>query len=489
MSLRALLPLFLVSTVHAQYTSDPAVNLSVADGAGDQVQAKVAAGPSGDVYVSWFDAIANGFDVRLQRLDATGNEVWAHNGILVRDRGFSSTQDYGLAVDAFGFALVAYRDDSGTGTQISVSRVSPTGTIVYTETVTATTDFVAAPKVTGTSDGSAVVAWTQNADVRLQKLGGNGATLWGPTGVTLSPAGGGYSVSDLRAAGTGVILSFVLQTGGFGSPRNLLAQKFDGNGALLWGAGHVAVFDGGSLQFGNFPEMVADGSGGAVFAWYGVSPLQVRVQRVLANGTEAFAHDGLEASTDGTRVRVSPSASFDPTTSEITVAWVEQNALQSQAGLWAQRFDAAGARLWGSEGSELRPLSSDELGLVRALRLSTGSFLFWGESPGFGQDVLFGGRLDGTGAFSVGPFDLASTPSDKARLAGAVTSQDMAVLAWGDERVDAGDILAQNVNGDGTLGFVAAPVPLGPWSGVVTATLLLGLGARRLRRGFSAPPE
>ena len=45
------------------------------------------------------------------------------------------------------------------------------------------------------------------------------------------------------------------------SGREDLAQKLDATGALLWGAGHVAVFDGGSLQFGNFPDFVTDGAG------------------------------------------------------------------------------------------------------------------------------------------------------------------------------------------------------------------------------------
>ena len=99
------------------------------------------------------------------------------------------------------------------------------------------------------------------------------------------------------------MLAFVHQTGGFGSPRHLYAQKISSAGALLWDATHVAVFDGGSLQFGNFPTFVADGSGGAVFAWYSSSPaLEVFAQRVLANGAKAFGASGVAASTNAAQL-------------------------------------------------------------------------------------------------------------------------------------------------------------------------------------------
>ena len=48
------------------------MNLAVADAASDQILPLVAPTSDGGCYISWFDGIANGFDVRLQRLDALG---------------------------------------------------------------------------------------------------------------------------------------------------------------------------------------------------------------------------------------------------------------------------------------------------------------------------------------------------------------------------------------------------------------------------------
>ena len=115
----------------AQWSTDPAVNLVLSDRSGEQVQPKVAATADGGAYVSWFDNADGGYDVYLQRLDARGFEQWAHNGILIADRSYSSTQDYGLTVDTAGNALLAYRDDQGAFERVSAFKVSPAGTPLW----------------------------------------------------------------------------------------------------------------------------------------------------------------------------------------------------------------------------------------------------------------------------------------------------------------------------------------------------------------------
>ena len=104
--LNASLTIALTASVAAgQWSDDPANNLVISDATSDQVQPMIAPTADGGCYISWFDGIANGFDVRLQKLDADGDEEWAHGGVLVIDRGFSSTQAYGLDVDAAGVGL------------------------------------------------------------------------------------------------------------------------------------------------------------------------------------------------------------------------------------------------------------------------------------------------------------------------------------------------------------------------------------------------
>ena len=100
-----------VRAAWGQWSSDPSTNLPLADKLNnDQVQPKVRALPNNQWYVSWFDADPNspppiGYDVFLQRLDATGVEQFPHDGNMVADLSNSSTEDYGLDVDIAGNAL------------------------------------------------------------------------------------------------------------------------------------------------------------------------------------------------------------------------------------------------------------------------------------------------------------------------------------------------------------------------------------------------
>ena len=459
----------LAGTVHGQWSTDPLTNVVIDDSSGEQVQPKIVAVPDGGYYVSWYDSDpsgtpAFGYDVRLQRLDVAGDEVWASGGVLVADRGFSSTQDYGLGIDATGAALLAFRDDRGSGVQITAARVDASGTLTWGVNgvqVTNTTDFVAAPKITGTTDGDVVVAWTQDVNAVLQRLDASGSPQW-VSPVVYTPGAGSYSPSDLEAGDAGsAVLAFVHQTGGFGSPRHLLAQKLDTAGASLWPASHVAVFDGGSLQFGNFPTFVPDGAGGAVFSWYEVSPLTVRAQRVTPLGAEAFPHNGVTVSTDATRVRVNPSVAYDADSDETVVAWIEQNSLQSMFGLYAQKLDASGTRQWGSEGSQLLPLGGTQLGSARALISPIGSRVAYVQGPSFGSQSVRALELDNAGSTVGSATIVSSAASGKSRLAAASQPSGVSAYAWQDDRVDADGIYAQNLNPDGTLGDLGGPACFG----------------------------
>ncbi len=444
----------------AQWSDDPATNLVIADRANEQVQTKLASTADGGCYISWFDNAASGYDLYLQRLDAAGNEQWAHNGVLVADRGFSSTQDYGLAVDTAGNALLAFRSDTGVNVQIAAARVAPDGTLLWGAggiDVTNTADFVAAPKIAGTSDGNVVVAWTQDVNVVAHKLNPSGAAFWGAA-VVLAPASGSFAFSDLQASDAGnVVLAWVQSSGGAG-PRHLWAQKLaSADGASLWGTAHVQVYDdaSGSLQFGNFPSFLDDGSGGAVFAWYTSSPsLQCRAQRILANGTEAFAHNGVPTSTDGSRLRVSPSVAWSPVAEEMFLFWTELNGAQSQFGLYGQKLDASGVRQWSDNGQEVIPLGAEEIGQVRALPWNDGAVVAWAETIGFGNQPIRATRLDGTGASVWSPaiVDLASSATGTSRLATTESTSGFAIFGWSDGDSGSRDVLAQNLNADGSLG-------------------------------------
>ena len=455
------LTLTLVSSAWAQWSPDPMLNLALADGPGDQVQAKVRPLPDGGWWVSWFNNDPNdpppaGYDVYLQRLDADGVEQLPHNGILIADLSNSSTQDYGLDVDADQNALLAFLDTrEGSTQQVTAVKVSPLGELIWGEfgvQLTADLNFHGQPKIAATSDGNAIVAWISASQTVLQKLDPDGQPLWSE-GVSLTEPGANYSLADLHAtADGGAIVSWVRDTG-FTSDRWLMANKVDADGQRLWGADHARVFDGGSLQIGSFPPFILDESGGALFAWYSSRPsLQVFAQHLGTCGEELFGHNGAVGSVDASRVRVSPSVSYRAETDETFLFWTEENSLQSLTGLYGQKFDSAGSRQWGESGLELLPLGSDQQIFVQNIQSGDGPLVFWVDRMSFGSATLQAIHLDSQGQLECPQFPVSSASASKSRLSAALGAIGVAAVAWQDSRAGNAQIFIQNVNPDCSLG-------------------------------------
>ncbi|MGC2110957.1 MAG: hypothetical protein WA655_15655 [Candidatus Korobacteraceae bacterium] len=454
----------------AQWSSDPAQNLALSNIPGaDQVQPKLLPLPDNSWYVSWFnnnpnDPPPNGYDVYYQLLSPNGVEQFPHDGIQVAKLTLSSTEDYGLAIDSAGNALLAFLDDrrDPNNPQVTAAKMSPTGEALWGPNGIAMTWDPGShnvPKITSTSDGFIVVGWTTNNAVILQKLTPSGVPIWiGQTavtgyGVTLQESGYEYLLADLHAADNGSVIVSWVRNHGFGSNNYLYAQKISATGQPVWSA-PVHVFDGGSLQFGEFPYFTPDGSGGAIFSWYTNSPaLQVYAQHILADGTEAFGHNGSLGSTNSLDVQVEPTASWNPSTQETFLFWTEEDSNQFENGVSGQKFNSAGARQWGDNGLSIVPLGSDTQTFVQNLQIGSGALVFWFDQPGFGSGTIQAIKLDGTGSTICAQFPVSSASADKSRLAAGLASSGLAALTWEDDRNGENDIYIQNVNPDCSLGI------------------------------------
>jgi hypothetical protein len=451
--------LLLTATAAAQWPSDPAANLPIANRPNDQVQPKIRATSDGGCYISWFDNAAGGYDVYLQRLDAQGYEQWPHNGVLVANRSYSSTTDYDLAVDADDNAILTYNDDRSGSDQIGCNKIAPDGTLLWGPTgvlVTSTTEFVASPKVAVTSTGDYIVGWLQDTSFWLQRLNASGVPQWMPA-KHIAPTSGSYLLADLEQAGGGsVIASWVYYTS-FSGPKYLYTQKYSASGTPLWGLSPVIVFDGGSLQMGYFPDFVPDGIGGAVYTWYDVAGTRnCYVQHVSSVGVQVFPHNGVAASTLANRIRLSPDVAYNSASGEIFVFWTEADLNQTQWGLYGQRFSSAGSRLWTNSGLQLLPLSTSQNGFVKTIIAGSGATVFYVDNPTTTAH-LKAMRVDGAGTlvWPSSPRMVSSLPSFKWDTNVVRTSSGMALVAWVDQRDGSNNIYAQNVNPDGSLGLPA----------------------------------
>ena len=462
-------------TILGQWTSNPAANTVITAMSGEQALPKVAVDSNGYAYVSWFTTETGSYNVRLQRLDPDGNAVWPANGVLVSSEPQDSwITDYDLAVDPSGYAVITFTDIR-TGQSNPVGyRISPTGDMMWGQTgimLANDNNFDPSPKVCVTTVGNSIFAWQSipdsgNSQVRLQKISPDGQLLWG-NGIILSQSGVDFTVPYvLPAENDFVYLVWHKQTGPYYAPnRGLYVQKLDANGGFLWTSDvevYAPVVSGPVVYL----QMCRDDSGGIVFSWYRAidsTHFHCYVQHMTADGTITMPANGVLASTSTNRLHMYPAPAFLSQTQEIVLFFSEQDLNQNMRGIYAQKFDLQGNRLWGDEGIVLIGLSNNDYGLFDANGKDNKAICIY-------QAAVFGNAnskiqavmLDDQGNF-VWPthfIDLSTYQSQK--LYNVMTNyyNGQWVEVWEDQRNDGGDIYAQNIQLDGTLGIVTNVPPV-----------------------------
>ncbi len=477
-SLRSIVPalsaiLCLAATAHAQWPSNPAANLAVCDRAGDQAVPRIVAGGDGTTWIAWFDNGGGSYAVYAQKLDAAGNEVFAHNGLLVSANPQStSLVGWDIASDGAGGCVLVFTDiRAGGDLDVYAYRIDGAGTFLWGANGIALSnnaDYEANPAVARLSDGSFAVTWSRIPSpgpgaVHVQKISAAGVPQFAGDGLQIVGAGvekPGFSAIDASDAG-GWIVVYLRDITTFSSPRHVRAQKFDAAGTALWNGGApLVLYDASVVPIAHQPVVRSDGAGGAVFAWHSAptSLFDCWIQRVTAAGAEVHPHNGLQVSTEPSRSKLDPSIAVLAGSGDVVVAFNKRNSGQSQWATCAQRITPAGARLWTDFGVELVPYNGIPKQFERCVAVGNDAVVLTCEQtnyPAQGLRVL-GFRVDASGAstWTPSPVVASSVLSPKDKIAVVTDASGIVRAAWDDARTDSGDIYAQNLNADGTLGVL-----------------------------------
>ncbi len=228
----------------------------------------------GGAVLVWGDFRAGDWDVYARRVDATGNPVWANDGIPIASTS-QMEYDYHIKGDGAGGALISWMTpnttmDPARGT-VHVTRIDILGnphwpapaTLCDLEGDRVPTDMF--------PDGAAgaIVAWHDyrsgsNADIYVSRVNSLGDTPWTPNGVAVCTAPGNQLDPVLASDGAGgVIVAWTDNRGG--ATADIYAARIDPTGTPMWIPNGIPVSSAASHQ-GN-PRIVFDDAGGVVLAW------------------------------------------------------------------------------------------------------------------------------------------------------------------------------------------------------------------------------
>ncbi|HSP88913.1 MAG TPA: T9SS type A sorting domain-containing protein [Ignavibacteriaceae bacterium] len=478
------LSIVLLSNIFPQWSSDPSQNLMICDLTGEQALSKIVSTSDGGCYISWFDTRSGNYQVYLQRLDVLGNKLWATDGLLISDNPQNTfIVDYDLNVDDDDNALLAFTDiRNGGNLNPYAYKISPNGNFLWGSDgieLNPTADFQANPKILETSDGNVVVAWIVSSSpskIGLQKISPDGNKLWGTLPVFISSATEGFNYPSIVKSDNGsAIVIHTVTTGNFPAQVvKIRATKIESGGTIGWGGNGIMLQNLGRIAAFTVPKVISDGNDGGIVAWHDDrdnNNLQSAfIQRISSTGSLSFPVDGAEGSLESNSHKFNPVPVFNSSTQEAYIFWLHTEPNQNQNGLNGQRFSQNGDRQWGNNGIIFKALSAPFTTSISSINAQMGNgrvYTFYLEGNAGGVNTKVEGfACDATGNFLwPGNIITISNPTtEKLQMVSTVDLYFNCKLSWGDKRLDAQGIYAQDCNPDGQLGNSVTPVELFEWS-------------------------
>jgi hypothetical protein len=465
-----------VSPVNADWGDWTPGGEGVCNANNEQLDVSMAPDGSGGTILAWSDKRAGSlyyYDLYAQRMDADGNELWAADGIKIADYNLYGSCEYPQVIpDGAGGAIIVYIHQGDRG--LFAQRVDASGNklwgtygiIVFypTSMLEGCVGFDAIPDGSG---GIIIVwDWFQRLDdehgwyddylnVSAQRLDANGTKIWFPgewPGLQLAHCFESPGVNAKVAAdgAGGGIFSWI------DCNRDIRAAKIDVAGNVDWNS-RVNLQNWALVDVDyNSPQIVADGSGGAIISWsdwetftQGADWWWLYAQKIDSTGNQQWATD-IKLTTifptdtdhrvvsDGAGGAIYTFGSKDPDKVNPELKW-----------LWIQRLDTNGAKIWGVEGILVADLVTMYLKEFSAVSDGNGGVITaWSDGRILSNRDIYAQRVDANGVekWTDGGLPICTVTGHQKFPEIIYHGNDGVIIAWEDERSDAGDIYAQRLD-------------------------------------------
>ena len=242
------------------------------------------------------------------------------------------------------------------------------------------------------------------------------------------------------------------------SGTNIYAQRVDEDGHILW------IYDGelvcGAPASQYYPEIAADGSGGAIICWEdyrtSLNFRDIYAQKVNASGVDQWAGNGAEvcvrADTQAGAKVVSDGAGGG--------IFVWRDERDNNQDLYAQRIDTGGNRRWAAGGVLICTDSTEEYGHQIIADGAGGAIITWyGTREGADDHDVFAQRIDSSGVVQWTADGATVSSHPGAQLNPQLVSDESggAIIVLEYENAD---IFAQRISAGGTLMWDVNDVPI-----------------------------
>ena len=443
--------------------------------------ARVTSDGNGSAFIVY--EATNGENMYVQKISADGKTVWGEKGVLLGNSGSQAYSffSFNIIYDNAGGAIVVWPDSSQDKLRPTshLTRIDAQGNVIWQH------DFSYFNQLLSDGSGGAIICYddplstnSDNKDLIIVKIDSDGNYPWGLQDVTVYRHGYQSNTLQITSDGNGgaIVVWEELhypseaKPGATISTGRIFTQSINSAGNLKWGDG-LLVYTTPENTYAESPQIISDGSGGAVIVWHQVyngriesgSPeaqmMDVFVQKVDATGSILWKPNGVPLEINKNAVNALP---LEPLTVSdnaggAIIIWRDphRDATANSTSIFAQKVDAGGNMRWQAGGTKVSTTSINPHHLIISSD-SGGTIIVYSFQKDWG--ILNAQKLDNNGQTLWPENGISITKGGFAGNSIIDDGQGGVIVAWG---VNSSGAYIQRVSADGRLLWGEKGIKLG----------------------------
>ena len=351
--------------------------------------------------IATFNVLNGGaWDIRAQRIDGNGNALWGPNGVVVCAAPEDQVGMY-VTPDGSGGAVCAWWDGRtvAPGVGLYVQRMDASGNMLWAADGVMLSHYGSPAGLISDGQGGAVVAWHDdrngNMDIFVRRIDGAGNPMWAPDGVALTSSPEEESVRDMVPDGVtgGIVLGKVLRfTGMTYFSYEPITFRVDFAGNPHWPTGGISLCGAEGDQIPT--ALCADGNGGAIAVWEDYRTgfgADIYAARIDYDGTLPWTADGVPICTSAGN-QLEPCMVSDNAGGAM-IAWTDYRGGSPTADIYAARLNPVGVPMWIPNGVPVCAVPGHQARPAMGHDGESGAIVAW-EDARDGTTQVFAQRIE-----------------------------------------------------------------------------------------------
>jgi len=219
------------------------------------------------------------------------------------------------------------------------------------------------PAIVSDGSGGSIIAWQDyrsgNYNIYAQRVNSSGGVVWTANGVAICTADSNQQQPQIVSDGSGGAI-IAWQDYRNGVTSDIYAQRVNSSGAVQWSANGVPISTAAFEQFNI--AMISDGLGGAIFTWEDnranvINCPDIYTQRVDASGAILWTANGVSICNEAS-AQHNPRLVSDGSGGAF-ITWQDDRA--GNYDIYTQRIASGGAVQWTTNGVATCTMGTDQL--------------------------------------------------------------------------------------------------------------------------------